>query len=315
MRSLILAYILMMTVNAVSAQNLKFGKPTTEELNLTECAEAPDAPAVILCKTMNLTYDLSSSYEAYGNITELDQSNYSHSGVNKFVTAEGANMTYLVKHRTKILKDEGKGYANMDIYYYNVKDDIDKRDEFYAFTVTIYNNIGGKVKKVRLEKEAYKDERLNNEYMVRHVRIPDAKAGSIIDVQFEMFSKRIAYIYDWQFQDDIPVRYAQCNLQVPAFLSYNVNAAIRPNITSKVERGILNLKQEISDLQAPKRCLTNDYTIISRDMLPWPVDPIREKKGATYAEVRPYIDSALFKGIPTPTPIPEGRFWIITNPQ
>lgn len=303
-----------MAAQTAVAQNLKFGKPSQEEWSLTQCAEAPDAPAVVLCKTLELSFDFTGNYEVYGNVPELSADNYAHSGVNKYVTAEGSSMTYKVKMRTKILKEEGKGYANLDVMYYDKKGDLDKRDEFYAFSVIVFSNNGGKVKKVRLDKSAYTDERINDEIMVRRLRIPDVKVGDIVECQFDLFSKRIAYIYDWQFQDDVPVRYSKCEMQIPAFLQYTVNRAIRPNINATVTSGQILLKQEISDLQAPKKVITNDYKLESRDMLPWGIDPVREKAGAAMAEVRPKIDGALFKGIPMPTPLPAGRVWITSNP-
>lgn len=306
--------IWMMSVSML-AQNVSFGKPSKEELALTECTNDPNAPAVVLCKTMSLTYEFSSSFEVYGNTPEITPQNYAHSGVNKYITADGTSMLYNVKMRTKILKPEGKGYANVDIMYYDKKGDIDKRDEFYSFNVVVYRNVNGKNKKIRIDKASWKDERINDEFMVRRLRIADASEGDIVDVMYELFSKRIAYIYDWQFQDDVPVLYSKCEMQIPCFLNYNVNYAIRPNIKADVTDGHILLKQEISDLQAPKKCRTNDYTIVAKDMLPWGIDPIKEKAGAKLAEMRPFIDSSSFKGIPMPTPIPDGRIWITTNPQ
>ena len=41
--------------------NLKWGKPTDEELNMTTYAPDPEAEAVVLCSQTELRFDLSSS--------------------------------------------------------------------------------------------------------------------------------------------------------------------------------------------------------------------------------------------------------------
>ena len=65
--------------------NLKWGKPTDAELNMTTYAPDPDAEAVILCSQTELKYDLSSG---------------------------GFKLNTYTKKRIKILKEEGKDHAN-----------------------------------------------------------------------------------------------------------------------------------------------------------------------------------------------------------
>ena len=72
----------------IEAQNLKFGKPTDEEMQMTVYEQDPEAEAVVLCQLTNVSYTMDM----------LD-----------FL------VDYEVKTRIKILKEEGKEYANITI--------------------------------------------------------------------------------------------------------------------------------------------------------------------------------------------------------
>lgn len=314
MRHLLLAIMTLSTV-LVSAQNMKFGKPTKEEWALTSCPESPNAPAVVLCKNLSLVYQLSASFSAYGSDMSDFSTDGSSLGTSTPFTNEGTSMTYNVKMRTKILKDEGKDYANLDILYYFSNSEMNKRDEFYSFKVTLFSMVNGKVKKKNLDATSYKDEQITKDYRVRKVRIPQAKAGDIIEVQYELFSSRIAYIFDWQFQNDIPVQYSLCELNIPSFLTFNVNAAIRDNINSTVERSNIQYKKESTDLMPPKTCFSNFYRIEAKNMLPWAEDPIRKKIGSDYAQLKCTINNAAISGIPYPLSQPQGVNWITFAPK
>ena len=81
---------LVLYCSIVEAQNLKFGKPTDEELSMTVYEQDKDASAVVLCQLTDVGYT-------------MDFHNY-------FVD-------YYVKTRIKVLKDEGRDYANVNIIY------------------------------------------------------------------------------------------------------------------------------------------------------------------------------------------------------
>lgn len=311
--TLLVAFTL--TLQHTAAQNLKFGKPSKEEWDLTSCPESPDAPAVVLCKNLSVVYSLSASFSSYsGGESELNAEGASL-GTNNLLTSEGTSLTYTVKMRTKILKEEGRDYANLDILYYYSNKDMNQRDDFYSFKVTLFSMVNGKVKKQNLDKSSYKDEQITNDYMIRHVRIPQAQVGDIIEVQYELFSGRAAYIFDWQFQDEIPVQYSLAELNIPSFLTFNVNAAIRDNIKSSVERGTVFYKKESTDLMAPKTAFSNMYRIESRNMLPWSLDPVSKKPNSAIAQLKCTIANTTVRGIPYPMSQPEGMNWITLAPK
>lgn len=251
-----------------TAQNAKFGKPSQEEWELKSVSFAPNADAVVLYKSVDLTYTLSGAFSASGSGGEgsLDDNRFASMGTNKYINPEGTTMLYDVKVRTKILKDSGAEYAAMDIVSFNDKEDMNMRDEFYEMKVMVFSNVGGKVKKRRVDGANIRDERINDYYVMRHIRIPDVKAGDIIEYQYKLFSNRITYIFDTQLQENIPVLYSRCRLDIPYFLQFNVNKPEIPNVKSAVSLGQILIKSPNNDMQKPRKCVTNVYTIEARDL-------------------------------------------------
>lgn len=309
---------LLMVSNSAEAQNTKFGKPSQYDWSMVGWSEAPDAEAIVLCKTLKINYELAGDYAAYDNSqSEISVDNVANSGINRYISEGNTTMVYEVKMRTKILKDSGAGYANIDVVYFKDEKEKAAYDEFRNFSVVVFENNGGKVKKTKVDKTNFVDERVDEHYVVRHVKVPNVKAGDIIEYQYDLFSKRVAFLYDWQVQEEIPVMYTMCDMDVPVFLQFNMQVPTHPMVKSNVEEGLIFLPQSGADLQAPKRCKTNHYKIESTDMLPRSLDLQRNQTNATAAQIEakgtihavintPYIEK--------PVTMPAGYRHIMMNP-
>lgn len=247
------------------AQNSKFGKPTKEEWELTSVSFAPEAEAVVLYKSVDVSYKLSSANNSVDSTGDgsLDDNRFSSS---KFINPANTTMLYDVKVRTKILKDSGAEYAAMDIITINDKEDMDVRDEFYEMNVTVFKMVDGKVKKKRVSAASFKDERIDKYYCIRHIRIPDVSAGDIIEYQYQLFSSRSTYIYDTQLQESIPVLYSKCRMEIPHILQFNVNTPTIKNVTATAAAGSIYMISPSNDRQLPKKVVTNVFTIEGRDL-------------------------------------------------
>lgn len=269
MRKVIILFAIMLVAQFAAAQNEKFGKPSKEEWELNSVSFAPDAETVVLYKSVEVTYKLSGAFCQFGSDGEgsLDDNRFAPSGKNKYVNPEESSMMYDVKVRTKILKDSGAGYAAMDIVSFNDKEDLNMRDEFYDVKVVVFSNVDGKVKKRRVDGADIKDERIDDHYMMRHIRVPDVKAGDIVEYQYKLFSNRVTYIFDTQLQESIPVLYSKCKLDIPHFLQFNVNKPEIPNVKASVALGQILMKSPNNDMQLPRKCVTNVFTIEARDLL------------------------------------------------
>lgn len=268
MHRLFVIFIALLAINAVEAQNAKFGKPSKEEWELTSVSFAPDAEAVVLYKSVELAYTLTGSFSALGSGGEgsLDDNRFANTGTNKYISPEGTTMLYDVKVRTKILKDSGAGYASMDIISLNEKEDMNMSDDFYEMSVVVFSNVDGKVKKKRLAAANIKDERIDDHYTIRHIRVPDVKAGDIVEYQYKLFSSRITYIYDTQLQESIPVLYSKCKMEIPYILQFNVNKPEIPNVIATATLGQTLIQSPNNDRQLPRKVATNVFTIEARDL-------------------------------------------------
>ncbi len=263
---------------------------------------------------MDVNYKISRQFQSYSNVdTELSVSSLDNIGS---TDNQSITMTYEVKLRTKILKNEGTKYANIDIVYFNMEDDSKMYDEFGRVKVTVLSqNEKGKVQKSDVKASNFTDERVNKNYKVRHIVVPDVKAGDIIEYQYEITSTRISYIYDCSFQEEnIPVLYAKCEMNIPAMLQFNMNTPVHPFIKSKAEAGVIHGELAGGDMQASKSYPSNHYTIEGHDILPKALDLQRKNPTADAAKVSSEATDMLKTlsaiknpGVAKPAPIPAGK--------
>lgn len=307
---------------SLNAQNKKFGKPSQLDWSLQVWGEVPDAEAIVICKTVDVEYKLAGDFQLYSNVNQqLSMDNIAQSGLNRYISEGNTTMTYDVKMRIKVLKDSGAGYADVDIVYFNDAKDIELYDDFYSFSVVRFEQVNGKVKKYRLTDSDWQDERLNDYYMVRHVRVPGAKAGDIVEYQYKLFSRRVTFLYDWQMQEhDIPVLYSECKMEIPYFLQFNMNVPVHPFVKSNVEEGLIFVSQQAGDMQAPKHCKSNVYHIEGRDMLPQRLDLLRQNAEGGEARLQGQGELHQLRAIENlphvmkPVPLPEGKRHIMLKP-
>lgn len=251
--------------------NEKFGKPSNLEWEYKGWGDAIDADAIVLCKTMNVTYELTDQFGSLTeNVTELNMDNMQFLGNNR-IDESGIIVNYEVKLRTKILKPEGAKHADIDITYSegDIEKDNNSFDEITDLKVRVFSkNEKGKVEKRNINTANFVKERVNDTYVVLHVVVPDVQPGSIIEYCYKIRSPRASFLYDWVFQESIPMLHSKCDLDIPAFLKFNMNVPINKLIKSNVEAGMLTYDQNRSDMKAAKRCRTNRYTIVGDNILP-----------------------------------------------
>lgn len=261
--------------------NEKFGKPSNLEWEYKGWGDAIDADAIVLCKTMNVTYELTDQFGSLTeNVTELNMDNMQFLGNNR-IDESGIIVNYEVKLRTKILKPEGAKHADIDITYSegDIEKDNNSFDEITDLKVRVFSkNEKGKVEKRNINTANFVKERVNDTYVVLHVVVPDIQPGSIIEYSYKIRSPRASFLYDWVFQEDIPTLRSKCELEIPAFLKFNMNVPINNLIKSNVEAGMLTYDQNRSDMKAAKRCRTNHYTIVGDNILP-EGQPLKHNQG------------------------------------
>ena len=270
-QKLLLLVALLVCGSMAKAQlpNEKFGKPSSMEWDFNGWGDATRADAIVLCKTMKVTYQLSDQV-FNNNMSESDLSaaNIDDFGKNQ-IDESNILVNYEFRLRTKILKPEGAKHANIDITYFSSDNDKMIADELTDLKIRVFTkNEKGKVEKKNVNTDSFVKERVDNNYMVMHVVVPDVQPGSIIEYQYNITSPRPAFLYDWVFQESIPTVRSKCDIEIPAFLQFNMNAPINKLIKSSVEAGRLAYDTNRTDMKKGKTCPTNHYTIVGDYILP-----------------------------------------------
>ena len=244
--------------------NEKFGKPSSMEWDFVGWGDATNADAIILCKTMKVTYQLSDQmFNNNMSDSDLSTDNLMDYGKNE-IDDSNILVNYEFGLRTKILKPEGAKHANIDIVYFDA--DKEKKlvlDDLSDLKIRVFTkNEKGKVEKRTVNTTSFVKERIDDNYMVMHVVVPDVEAGSIIEYQYKLTSPRPVFLYDWVFQECIPTVHSKCDIEIPAFLQFNMNVPINKLIKSSVEAGRLTYDANRADLKRAKTCVTNHYFIV-----------------------------------------------------
>ena len=249
--------------------NEKFGKPSNLEWDFNGWGDAIDADAIILCKMMNVTYQLSDQVFSNYQGSDVSYETLSDFGKNQ-IDDSNILVKYEFRLRTKILKPEGAKHANLDITYFSCE--IGTKivsDELSDMKIRVFTkNEKGKVEKRNVNTASFVEERIDDNYKVMHVVVPDVEPGSIIEYQYNITSPRPAFLYDWVFQECIPTVRSKCDIDIPAMLQFNMNAPINKLIKSSVEAGQLAYDTNRPDMKRGKSCPTNHYKIVGDYILP-----------------------------------------------
>ena len=140
--SLLLFAAIMLNASAQELkENLKFGKPTNEELTMTTYAHDPNAEAVILFEKTNVSY---------------------------VINASGFNVVTDFKTRIKVLKQEGVDYANVELNAYDPRSNINPatHERISKVEATAYNMEGGKLVTTKMKGNLVVKQRIDDYHVV-----------------------------------------------------------------------------------------------------------------------------------------------------
>ena len=293
----VIAFLACANVANAQLPNEKFGKPSSMEWEFNGWGEAVNADAIILCKTMKATYQISDQVDNYNkNSTDISTDNISDFGKND-IDESGILVNYEFRLRTKILKPEGACHANIDIVYF-YSDNNKFFDQLTDLKVRVFTkNEKGKVERRNINTSSFVKEALDENYTVVHVVVPDVQAGSIIEYQYNITSPRPVFLYDWVFQECIPTVRSKFDIEIPAFLQFNMNVPINKLIKSGVEVGRLAYDTNRSDMKKGKTCPTNHYTVVGDYILPM---------GQAPEEIAPFTSKINMRGVTLPAYMPKG---------
>jgi hypothetical protein len=241
---LLLAFCALNAVAQTSEPNLKWGKPTDEELNMTEYPNDKDADAVELCRLVDVNYNwVNNSFRVY----------------------------YRVKCRLKVLKPEGKHVGDQSISIHTGEGN--HRNEIVAgLKAATYNMENGKMVKTKMESSMVHEEQLDKTTKLIKFSLPQVRVGSVIEYEYRIESDYFYNLRDWYAQKNIPVVYSKYELAVPEWFSFNIDQTgmnqleYKNNSTSMaIGDTHLNVKEDIFIARNLPALKDDDYVWCAED--------------------------------------------------
>ncbi len=121
--------------------------------------------------------------------------------------------------RIKILKKSGYDVATVEVPLYHRDQAEEKIVGLKGFT---YNEVGGKIEKVKLETgKAFTEERTKN-IRVRKFTLPNVREGAVIEYSYTVTSDFPSQFQDWTFQREIPTRWSEFQATIPEYFDYKM---------------------------------------------------------------------------------------------
>ncbi len=194
---LLLAALLLATTTVAMAQkkakkekevNVEFGKVPQEDMAMTVYPLDSSAEAVVLA--------------AKGRLA-IEESNEG-----------GMQLNYQFFRRVKLLKKSAFGTeGDIKITYYSK----DRFEDLRRIKAAVIQPDGTRQE---LTKKEFFEEKSTKDYTTKKFAFPNLTEGSIIEYEYELISKNLSTLKDWQFQENIPVRHSELWLSVPQYFEY-----------------------------------------------------------------------------------------------
>ncbi len=194
---LLLVALLVATTTFATAQKkgkkekelvVEFGKVPQEDMTMTIYALDSSAEAVVLA--------------AKGRLA-IEQSNDG-----------GMQLNYQFFRRVKLLKKSAFATeGDIKISYYSK----DRYEDLRRVKAAVIQPDGTRQE---LTKKEFFEEKVSAERTAKKFAFPNLKEGSIIEYEYELISKNLSTLKEWQFQENIPVRHSELWLSIPQYFEY-----------------------------------------------------------------------------------------------
>ena len=214
--------------------NLKYGKPSKEELSLTSYAPDTTAAAIYLF----------------------------HQGQSDFIYHDGFQLTTEHWVRIEILKPQGVSYADVSVPYYSPTDRDEGQERASDIEGCSYNMENGKCIKTSMKRESISFERINNLYKMLKFSLPAVKEGTVIEYHYKLYSDYFSHIDNWMMQEELPMLYNQYKITIPHVFIYNIELR---------GKDYIQVKQRDSSIHATEReggsvgGVSKDFTVSAQE--------------------------------------------------
>ncbi len=142
------------------------------------------------------------------------------------------NTIYEKRERIKILKESGLAYADVSIPYY----DNNNEEKILKLEAYTYNlDDAGNIKVTEVSKSSIYSKRINKYVSKMIIAFPEVKVGTVIEYKYKMERKTDQNLKSWFFQDRIPTRYSEYQINIPKFYRFSVQPTVVDSIEVKEE--------------------------------------------------------------------------------
>lgn len=124
------------------------------------------------------------------------------------------------KKQIKILKEDGIEAGNVEVIIYDDASSDNDDDEILDIEATSSKMVDGQVVVAELTKKMISRQRIDDKRVSVRFAIPQVKVGSVIMYSYTIYRKRIYDIPAWLAQDEYPVKFTHCSIQLPGYIGY-----------------------------------------------------------------------------------------------
>ena len=272
-----------MTAMAEGEINMKFGKPTKEEMQMTVYEADPQAEAVVLCRLTDVEYTVQTSsflvdYREKMRIKVLKPEGAKYAKVvvpYQMNMSVGNNITGLRASFMTIPMDRISGNSSFQEQDGSMSEGVfgtDGDESIEGIKATAFNLEGSKVVKSSLKKSDVVTTKLDDHNYQLEFTVPNVKAGTVIEYEYVIHSQLFWQLRDWYAQCEIPVVFAKLDMNIPNYLIFNIEDHGIQRLTYTCTMGTLKYKVESDPLALPMTVNTNHYVYIGRDLIAMPKD-------------------------------------------
>ena len=215
LKAALLLTLLTVSLTALSQEvNKKWGKPTQEELSMTEYPPDKDAPAVQLYRSVDVYYSFS----------------------------RGIQVFYDVRCRLKVLKPEGRGVGDVSISLRQGESYRTMREIVTGLKAAAYNLDNGKLVKTKMESSMVNEEQVDKTEKLIKFSVPQVRVGTVIEYEYRIESDFFYDLHDWHAQSDIPVRWTRYELSVPEWFRFSIEQSGAAHLEYSAEEGNMTIE-------------------------------------------------------------------------
>ena len=171
--------------------------------------------------------------------------------------------------KIKILDSKGFDKGNIEIPFYNGDDyRFEKVTDITA--TTYYSDNNGVLQKSVLDPAKVYTVKENKYWSRIKFAMPNIQNGSIIEYTYKLESPYLLNFKTWLFQSDIPKKYSEYEVRIPAVYNYNISIRGPLKLTkniSEIERGCFNFHGTKCDCSKMNYVINDVPAFIEEDFM------------------------------------------------